>query len=74
MGSYRFGAIFNYDSNLGILTPRFNVSINGIRFAAGTPITRFTSFGGLNLFNYIGRGITGNWDAATRVLTISGFY
>ena len=71
---YSFYNIFTYNSQLGVITPQYNVMINGIRFNRGTPIARFTSYGGLNLFNYIDRDIAGTWDATTQTLTILGFY
>lgn len=71
---YRFEVIFEYNSLQGIITPKFNVQINGVIFNKGVSIYRSTSFGGLNLFNYIGRPIAGTWNAGTRTLTILGFY
>lgn len=74
MGRYRFDTIFNYNPQTGVITPRFNVLINGVPFNRGVAIYRDTSFGGLNLFNYIGRDIAGTWSASTGTLTILGFY
>jgi len=74
MGRYRFEVIFNYNATTGIIIPRFNVLINGVPFNRGVAIYRSTSFGGLNLFNYIGRDIAGTWNPQTRVLTVLGFY
>lgn len=71
---YRFDVIFYYNSLLGIITPKYNVVINGVPFNKGVSIYRSTSFGGLNLFNYIGKDIAGTWNAGTRTLTILGFY
>lgn len=71
---YRFGVIFNYSPILGVITPKFNVQINGVPFNRGASIYRATSFGGLNLFNYIGRDIAGTWNPASRILVIQGFY
>lgn len=74
IGRYKFDTIFTYNPLLGIITPKFNVLINGVPFNRGVSIYRSTSFGGLNLFNYIGRDIAGIWNAGTQTLTISGFY
>lgn len=71
---YRFQAIFDYNASNGTLTPRFNIIVNGVRANTGSLINQNTSFGGLNLLNYVGRGILGNWNATTRELTIVGFY
>ncbi len=71
---YRFEAIFLVDSAGGTITPKYNVVINGMRFNQGSTIARLTSFGGLNLFNYVGRPLAGTWDPVNRVLTILGFY
>ena len=71
---YEFNAIFNYDAANGVITPRYNVVINGVRFNAGAPITRSTLFAGLNLFNYIGRSMQAIWDPSSAILTIEGFF
>ncbi|OGH15126.1 MAG: hypothetical protein A3H50_01300 [Candidatus Levybacteria bacterium RIFCSPLOWO2_02_FULL_37_10] len=71
---YNFSVIFQYDPLAGTITPKFNVAINGVPFNRGIAIYKGTSFGGLNLFNYIGRSIAGTWDSNARVLTILGFY
>jgi len=74
MGRYRFDNIFNYNAVTGVIIPNFNVIINNVPFNQGSAITRFTSFGGLNLFNYVGRDIAGTWNPVTRTLTVQGFY
>ncbi len=71
---YRFDTIFFYNPLTGIITPLFTVIINDVRFNRGITITRSSSFGGLNLFNYVGRDIAGTWNYTTRELTILGFY
>lgn len=71
---YRFDVIFNVNLTLGIIIPRFTVIINNTRFSTGVAINRYTSFGGLNLFNYIGKDIIGVWSSANGgELTITGF-
>lgn len=69
---YRFFHIFTTEN--GTLRPEFNVRINGILYPKGTPILVGTTFGGLNLYNYIGRAIAGTWDDTDKVLDIAGFY
>lgn len=74
MQRFNFYTIFSVNLVAGIITPQFNVVINNTPFNQGTTITRYTIFGGLNLFNYIGRDIAGIWNQYTRTLTIAGFY
>lgn len=69
---YEFSTIFDNPS-AGVLVPKFNVVIGLARYNAGIPITLSTQTMGLNLFNYIGRPIAGQWDGVTRTLTIQGF-
>lgn len=73
-GRYKFDSIFRTYLPLGIIIPRFTVIINNTRFPSGQAINRTTSFGGLNLFDYIGREIAGTWNSTARELTILGFY
>ncbi len=71
---YKFEAIFYVYPDIGIIIPRFNVIINNTLMPQGQAISKSSLEGGLNLFNYIGRSISGTWDGATRQLTILGFY
>lgn len=73
-GHYAFDTIFYYNPANGTLIPRYNIIINGIRINAGSPIAPNTSFLGLNLSTYVGRGILGDWDNNNRILTVVGFY
>jgi len=73
-GRYNFDTIFTYNSNTDTITTRYSVNINGASFGPGSTINRFSYLGGLNLFNYIGRDIAGQWNDTTRVLNILGFY
>ncbi len=71
---YRFEAIFYVYLNVGIIVPRFNVIINNTRIQSGQAISKNSLVGGLDLFNYVGHSISGEWDPTTRELTILGFY
>ena len=73
MGRYKFDNIFTVNLPIGIIIPKYTVVINNTRFSHGVAINKNTSFGGLNLFNYIGRDIVGNWNPVARELTITGF-
>ncbi len=70
---YNFDTIFSYDPVNNILIPKFNVSINGIFLSNGNPINPATATGGVNLFNYVGKGIIGTWNSETNTLYIVGF-
>ncbi len=71
---YNFNTIFDYDPKNGILIPKFNVEVNNTRLPKGVAINQRTSTGGLNLFNYIGRAMSGVWDDTEKVLFIEGFF
>lgn len=71
---YNFYEIFDYDQTRGILIPKFNITVNGMRYNKGVLIAQSSLMGNLNLFNYIGHGIAGTWDVSTFVLNILGFY
>ena len=73
MGRYRFDTIFDVNLQVGIIIPKYTVIINNTRFSHGVAINKNTSFGGLDLFNYIGRDIVGTWNSVTKELTITGF-
>jgi len=74
MGRYNFYEIFSINQSSGLITPRFTVSVSGIRFIAGVVVSPGITFGGINLYNYIGKDIAGNWNATTRELEFLGFY
>ena len=69
---YNFTDIFDHDQVNGILVPKFDIIVNGVRHANGVGITQIGLTGALNLFNYIGHDIAGTWDGTN--LTIEGFY
>ncbi len=71
---YDFNNIFFYNPTTGVLIPRYNVIINNLRYPAGIPIVNVSMPGRLNLYDYIGRPLLGEWNEQARELTISGFY
>lgn len=73
-GRYKFSNIFSFYPDLGLIIPKFTVVINNKKYSKGQAINKTTSFGGLNLFNYVGRDIAGLWNRTTKELTILGFY
>ena len=73
-GRYTFNSIFNYIVASGTLVPRVKVIINNTILPEGVPITATTYTGGVNLFNYVGRSVAGNWESRSRTFTIEGFY
>ena len=81
MNRYSFYTVFRLDFNTKLLYTIYPTSINGLYYAAGTPITPGLSFGGLNLYNYLGRDVAANWTPNSllptvlpKTLTIVGFY
>jgi hypothetical protein len=71
---YEFDTIFNYSLSNGLIIPRYTVVVNNIRYPKGVAISKATDFKGLNLFNYIGKDIAGQWDGERKELNIVGFY
>lgn len=72
---YNFNDVFDTSQlQSGIIILRYHIIINGAPFNRGVAISRYTSFGGLNLFNYIGRDIAGTFNPIGNILTILGFY
>jgi len=74
MNRYRFFDAFATSTVSGLLYPRINIVINGLRFPIYYNIPRGISFGGLDLYNYVGRDIAGTFDSISNTLTMSGFY
>jgi len=74
MNRYQFFTVFNTSTVNGLLYPRVNVIINNLRYPAYYNIPRGISFGGLDLYNYVGRDIAGTFDPTTSTLTMVGFY
>lgn len=80
MNRYAFYALFRFDPNTNLLYTLYNTSINGLYYPAGTAIPRGLSFGGLDLYSYIGRDVAGNFSPSPipgvlpQTLTIVGFY
>ncbi len=80
MNRYGFYTIFRLDPNTNLLHTLFNTYINGLYYPINTVIPRGSSFGGLDLYNYIGRDVAGNWNPnplpniLPPSLTIIGFY
>ena len=59
---YKFETLFNFDFRTGHAFPLFNTIVNGEPFRRGATIQRGISFGGLDLYKYIGRDIAGKWN------------
>lgn len=81
MNRYGFYTIFRLDSVTNLLYTLYNTNINGLYYPSNTAIPRGTSFGGLDLYNYMGRDVAGNWNQTPPLsslfppsLTIIGFY
>jgi len=74
MNRYGFFGVFQTSPATGLLFPRVHVVINNLRYPAYYNIPRGISFGGLDLYNYVGRDIAGTFDQTTSTLTMVGFY
>lgn len=75
MERYTFNSIFTYNANAGTISTNFPVVVSGIRYNQGTIVTQNSPFlGGLNLFNYIGKDVSGTFNPGTREVNIQGFY
>lgn len=68
---YGFYEIFRQNPD-GSLTPKRPIFINGISFGPGVSFTRGVLFGGVNIFNFLGKDIAGLEDSG--MLKIQGYY
>mgnify|MGYP001594472565 CR=1 FL=1 len=71
-GRYQFYKIFTPVGSTYI--PKFNVRIAGIFYPKDQPLAQPTNFGGINLNNYAGKDIAGNWNPVEKILDILGFF
>lgn len=71
---YKFNDIFTYDPKGGILIPRYTVVINTNIYREGIVLIPNSFREGLNLFQFIGRDMAGEWDQRSRILNVKGFY
>lgn len=81
MNRYGFYTIFTLNPSTQLLSPNIDVYINGFYYPAGSPIPRGITFGGLDLYSFMGRDIAAypNMPPAPpptprQTLTITGFY
>ena len=71
---YTFDSVFTYNPNTGTLIPKFNVIVNNTRYPAHIPIPNTSFPGRLNLYDFIGRPLLGEWNQQARELNITGVY
>ncbi|HVB24091.1 MAG TPA: hypothetical protein VNG51_19290 [Ktedonobacteraceae bacterium] len=69
---YNFYEIFTYDARNGILLPKYDVLVTDVLHRKGIAITQ-RHIVGLNMFDYIGRSLVGQWDKKREMLEIVGF-
>lgn len=80
MNRYNFYAIFRFDPSTNLLYTRYGTYINGLYYPQNTAIPRGLTFGGVNLYSYMGRDVAANWtpnalpNILPPTLTIVGFY
>jgi len=71
---YTFNSIFTINP-IGTISTNFPIIINGLSYGQGTLLTPTSPFlGGVNIFNNIGKDISGTFNPSTRVVSIQGFY
>lgn len=70
--SYNFSNIFAINPQSQDIFPLYNIRINGQVYLRHYTIPRGPSFGGIDLYQLVGRNFSGTWDDASQILTIVG--
>ena len=73
MGRYLFGQLFAYNIG-GLIYPRYRISVNNTIFEVNQPIPPGLTFGGINLYSYIGKDVAATWYPASQQIIFGGFY
>ncbi len=71
---YSFYQVFTYNQITGSIFPKVNVRINGVGFTNNVIVPKGPTFGGLDLYQYMGRDMAGIWNDQLKELVIVGFY
>ena len=71
---YNFNAIFAINVNTGDIYPLYNTYVNGQYFRQFFSIPRGLYFGGINIYEYVGRDFGGYWNNQTQILTLTTVY
>ena len=72
LNSYNFNNIFATNSQTQDIFPLYNIKINGVLYLRYYSIPKGPSFGGIDLYQLVGRDFSGSWDDASQTLTIVG--
>ena len=71
---YRFNTVFTIQPGSGFIVTNLRIQVNGVTFESGTTIHPGLTFGGINIYNYIGQDVAGEWNTQSRTLVFRGFY
>jgi hypothetical protein len=71
---YTFSAIFGINTETHDIFPLYNTIVNGQYFQRNISISRGLSFGGVDLYQLIGRDFGGYWNSTTQTLTLVALY
>jgi hypothetical protein len=74
MQRYNFYSIFGINPNTRGIYPLYNMFINGQYFPRNISIQRGLSFGGINIYQFIGRDFGGTWNQTTQILNLTTVY
>jgi len=74
MQRYEFFAIFGINPGNGDIYPLYNTSVNGSYHAQNVTIARGLGFGGINIYQLVGRAFGGTWDNQARILTLTTLF
>lgn len=69
---YNFNTLFGINPHTQDIFPLYNTIINRIPYRPYISIPRGSSFGGIDIYRFVGRTFTGTWDQNTRTVTIVG--
>jgi len=71
---YTFSAIFGINTVTHDIFPLYNTIVNGQYFQQNVSIPRGLSFGGVDIYQLIGRDFGGYWNPTTQTLTLVTLY
>lgn len=74
MNRYLFYNIFQINPQTGDIYPLYNIIVNGQFFQQYYSIPRGQSFGGVDIYQLVGREFGGTWNATTNTITLTTLY
>jgi len=74
MQRYNFYNIFGFNKVTGDIYPLYNMIVNGQYYQQYYSIPKGISFGGINIYQYVGKDFGGTWNSQTQTITLTTVY